>query len=233
VKPVPKLPPLDFRRKRLIIYDLDGTLVDTRADIADAANHMRISHGLIPIDDEKIWKFVGKGLFHLIQQCLATEDPKAIRRGAKIYRAYYTQHMLDKSKLYAGVRECLELFKGIKQAVITNKPNPYAETILKELYVYRYLSRLVAGEKEFPFKPDPASTLALMEAAKVTPAETLWVGDSDVDIETAQAAGVHVIALSHGFVSKEKLKAAKPDRLYKDFRALINAAKLDLFGGTP
>ena len=141
--------------------------------------------------------------------------------------------MLDKSKLYAGVRECLELFKGIKQAVITNKPNPYAETILKELYVYRYLGRLVAGEKEFPFKPDPASTIALMESAKVSPQETLWVGDSDVDIQTARAAGVHVVVFSHGFVSREKLKAAGPDRLFKDFRALINAAKLDLFGGTP
>jgi phosphoglycolate phosphatase len=233
VKPVSLLPPLDFRRKRLIIYDLDGTLVDTREDIADAANHMRIAHGLIPLDDEKIWKFVGKGLFHLIQQCLATEDPKAIRRGSKIYRAHYTKHMLDKSKLYAGARECLELFKGIQQVVITNKPNPYAETILKELCVYRYLSRLVAGENEFPFKPEPASTLALMAAAKVTPNETLWVGDSDVDIETARNAGVHVAALTHGFVSKEKLKAAKPDRLFKDFRALINAAKQDLFGGMP
>jgi len=233
VKPVRAAPPLDFRRKRLIIYDLDGTLVDTREDIADAANHMRVAHGMIPIDDEKIWKFVGKGLFHLIQQCLQTEDPKAIRRGAKIYRTHYTKHMLDKSKLYPGVRECLDLFKGLNQAVITNKPNPYAETILKELYVYRYLSRLVAGEKEFPFKPDPASTLSLMESARVTPQETLWVGDSDVDIETARAAGVHVVVLSHGFVSKEKLKAAKPDRLFKDFRALINAAKQDMFGGNP
>jgi len=233
VKPARALAPLDFKRKRLLIYDLDGTLVDTRADIADAANYMRVQHGLIPLDDEKIWKFVGKGLFHLIQQCLATEDPKAIRRGAKIYRNYYTKHMLDKSKLYAGARECLELFKGLRQTVITNKPNPYAETILKELYAYRYLSRLVAGDHEFPFKPDPASTLALMESAKVTAQETLWIGDSDVDIETARAAGVHVIVLSHGFVSKEKLKAAKPDRLFKDFRALINAAKLDLFGGTP
>jgi phosphoglycolate phosphatase len=232
VKPARRTPPLDFRRKRLIIYDLDGTLVDTREDIADAANHMRVAHSLVPLDNEKIWKFVGQGLFHLIQQCLATEDPKAIRRGSKIYRSYYTKHMLDKSKLYLGVRECLELFKGIHQVVITNKPNPYAETILKELYVFRYLSRLVAGENEFPFKPDPASTEALMKAANVTPQETLWVGDSDVDIETARAAGVHVVALTHGFVSKEKLKAAKPDRLFKDFRALINAAKQDMFGGT-
>lgn len=232
-RPARTPPPLEFRRKRLIIYDLDGTLVDTREDIADAANHMRITHGMIPIDDEKIWGFVGKGLFHLVQQCLETEDPKAIRRGAKIYRSYYTKHMLDKSKLYLGVRECLELFKGHKQAVITNKPNPYAETILKELYVYRYLSWLIAGENEFPFKPDPESTLALIKWAKVTPEETLWIGDSDVDIQTARAAGVHVVVLTHGFVSKEKLKAAKPDRLFNDFRALINVAKQDLFGGAP
>lgn len=228
-----RLPPvLNFSRKRLIIYDLDGTLVDTRQDIAAAANHMRTVYGLAPLDDEEIWTFVGKGLFYLIQQCLSTEDPKMIRRGAKIYRTYYAQHMLDKSKLYAGARECLELFKGLKQMVITNKPNPYAETILKELCAYRYLNRLVAGDHEFPFKPDPASTEAMMKLAKVTPQETLWIGDSDVDIETAQASGVHIAALSHGFVSKDKLKAAKPDRLFKDFRALINAAKQDLFGGT-
>ena len=223
--------PLDIKRKRLIIFDLDGTLVDTRQDIADAANHMRVLSGKIPIMEERIWKFVGNGLFYLIQHCLETDDPKLIRKGAKLYRAYYKKHMLDKSRLYVGARECLEILKGVHQAVITNKPNPYAETILKEFYIYRYFFKVVAGDRVYPFKPDPASTLALMEAAKVTPDQTLWIGDSDVDIETARAAGVHVIALAHGFVSKEKLKAAKPDRLYKDYRALINAVKQDLFGG--
>lgn len=223
--------PLDFRRKRLIIYDLDGTLVDTRRDIVDGANHMRVSLGMYPIVDERIWGCVGKGLFHFVQHCLETEDAKRIRAGAKIYRQYYAKHMLDKSDLYPGAREFLELFRGERQAVITNKPNPYTTTMLRELFVSRYFFKIVAGDTEFPHKPDPASTLALIKEAKVHPAETLWVGDSEVDIETARAAGVHVIVLCHGFVNKEKLKAAKPDALFKDFRALVIETKKALFGG--
>lgn len=223
--------PLDFRRKRLIIYDLDGTLIDTRRDIADAANHMRVKMGLYPIVEERIWGYVGKGLVHLVQSCLETEDVKKIRAGAKVYRRYYAQHLLDKSDLYPGGREFLELFRGERQAMITNKPNPYAETMLKALFVYRYFFKVVAGDKEYPYKPDPASTLAVMKAADVQPEETLWVGDSTVDIETARAAGVHVAIVAHGFTDREKLKAAAPDKLYKDFQSLLNDARKALFGG--
>ena len=221
---------MDLKRKRLILYDLDGTLVDTRRDIADSANHVRVMNGLKRLDDEEIWPWVGQGLTHLIRRCLATEDHKLIAQGAKTYRSYYKKHMLDKSALYPGAREFLELFRGKNQAVITNKPNPFAVKLLQELFISRYFFRVIAGDSEFPHKPDTASTLALMKLAKVSANEVLWVGDSPVDIQTARTAGVDVVVLSHGFVERAKLKAAKPDGLFKDFRELVNFAKKELFG---
>ena len=222
---------MNLKLKRLFIYDLDGTLIDTRRDIADAANHVRVSQGMTRLEDEKIWKFVGKGLFHLVQQCLQTNDSEVIRTAAKIYRKFYAEHMLDKSELYPGVRKFLELFRGRRQAVITNKPNPFTETLLKELAVDRYFFRVIAGDSEFAHKPAPESTRALMKQAGVRPSEVLWVGDSAVDIETARAAGVEIAVLSQGFADKAKLKAAKPDCLFKNFPEFVKFARKDLFGG--
>jgi len=121
--------------KSLIIYDLDGTLVDTREDIARAANHMLEQMGRRRMATEEVCRQVGRGLFALIQGCLETEDPEALSKGAKIYRDYYARHMLDSSRLYPGALEILDYFKDRKQAVITNKPNPFSYELLKALFV--------------------------------------------------------------------------------------------------
>ncbi len=216
---------MDLSQKKLIIYDLDGTLVDTRRDIAKAANHMRVSFGKPPLEDEEVWPFVGRGLFHLVAECLETEDSALIRRGAKVYRQYYAKHLMDYAALYPGAREFLDMLKGSRQAVITNKPDPFSTELLKQLWVYRYFFKIVAGNSGYPEKPDPASTLALIKNARVDKDEVLWVGDSVVDIETARGAGVEVVVLTHGFVKAAKLKAAKPDGLFKNFRELVNFAR--------
>ena len=215
---------IDLKHKKLLIYDLDGTLVDTRQDIARSANHMRVSFGLPYLESEVIWGYVGKGLLHLVAECLQTEDPKDIRRGAQIYREYYAKHMLDATTLYPGVREFLDTMKGARQAVITNKPEPFGSDLLHELLIYRYFFKVIGGNSGYHEKPDPSSTLDLMKMAKADKDEVLWIGDSGVDIETARAAGVDVIVLTHGFVKANKLKAAKPDAIFKNFRDLLQFA---------
>ena len=211
--------------KRLIIYDLDGTLVDTREDIACAANHMRAQMGKPPLRVEEVSRFVGRGVYALIQGCLETDDAKAIEKGTKIYRDHYGRHMLDSSRLYPGAREVLDYFKTRAQAVITNKPNPFSFELLKALGVADYFFEIIPGNSEHPKKPDPGAIFHLMKTQKVTLPETLFIGDSLVDIETGRNAGVETAALTHGFGTPDELQSAAPDRLFKDFRELLEEAK--------
>lgn len=207
--------------KRLIIYDLDGTLVDTREDIARAANHMLTAFNVPCLDRPTIESFVGKGLHHLIKSCLKTEDAKQIEKGSRVYREYYAKHMLDHTALYPGAREVLEYFKERLQAVITNKPNPYSRQILEALGVAGYFVEIVAGDTDYPKKPDPTAVLSIMKREKVEADETLFVGDSLIDIETGRNAGIETIVISHGFESEEALQSANPAGLVSGFRELL------------
>lgn len=211
--------------KRLILYDLDGTLVDTREDIARAANHMRSEMGMDPLPREAICRFVGLGLRQLMQGCLETEDPGRIEQGTKLYRAHYTQHLLDHAVLYPSVREVLDHFRGRTQAVVTNKPNPYSREILEALGVAGYFMEILAGDSEYPKKPDPAGILAVMARAVAIPAQTLWVGDSPIDVQTGARAGIQTVGVAHGFSPREELAASGPDELVEDFSQLLELAR--------
>jgi len=210
---------------KLIVYDLDGTLVDTRRDIAEAANEMRARMGLPPMPEKEICGYVGLGLQRLVEGCLNTTDPAKVEEGTRIYRAFYTEHLLDHTALYPGVTEVLEHFRFRRQAVITNKPDPYSRRILEALGVAGYFTEIVAGNSGYPKKPDPASLLDLMQKEEAAPAGTLFVGDSPVDVETGAKAGVPTVALSQGFAEREELERARPDYLVAGFPELLALAK--------
>ena len=211
--------------KKLILYDLDGTLVDTRQDIINGVRYaLEVLKGPDLTDDE-IKDCVGTGLHALIKQVFRTEDEKLAERGSKLYREHYKKHMLDHTHLYAGAREFLEYFKDRKQAVITNKPNPFSTEILEALGVAHFFIAILAGDNGLPFKPDPAAIHHLMEETSVTEEEVLFVGDSPVDIQAARNAGVEVVTLSHGFASEATLREAKPDHIVHDFAGLLRLAQ--------
>ncbi len=212
-------------KKQLIIYDLDGTLVDTAKDIAQAANHMLRELNAKAVSRREISRYVGKGLHHLIKNCLKTEDQKQIEKGAKIYRQFYAEHLMDHSKLYPGALQFLDYFKSRKQAVMTNKPNPFSEDILKALGVSDYFTAIVAGDSQHPKKPDASALFWLMDQQKIEPAAALLVGDSPIDIETARNAGIEAAVLSHGFADEDEIKSARPDYRAADFEGLLRLAK--------
>ena len=211
--------------KKLILYDLDGTLVDTRRDIINSVRHALKTLGGPELTDDEIKDCVGTGLHALIKQAFRTEDEKLADRGSKLYREHYKKHMLDHTHLYAGAREFLEHFKDRKQAVITNKPNPYSSQILEALGVASYFIAILAGDNDLPFKPDPAAICHLMEETGVTVEEVLFVGDSPIDVQAARNAGVEVVTLSHGFASEATLREAKPDHIVRDFAELRRLAQ--------
>lgn len=210
---------------RLIIYDLDGTLADTKRDITDGANHMRRAFGKPPLSEEIVGRFVGQGVYALVGNCLETEDSRQIEKGIKIYREYYGRHMLDHTRLYPGALEALNYFRERKQAVMTNKPNPFSREILVALGVGDFFCEIVAGDSQFPKKPDPEALFFLMERERSAPNETLFIGDSAIDIETGRRAGIQVAVVSHGFGTQDELQSARPDVLAKDFPALLKMAQ--------
>ncbi|HOW58165.1 MAG TPA: HAD-IA family hydrolase [Candidatus Omnitrophota bacterium] len=210
--------------KKLILYDLDGTLVDTRRDIINSVRYALQTLNGPQLTDDEIKDCVGTGLHALIKKVFRTEDEKLADKGSKTYREHYKLHMLDHTQLYPGAKEFLEYFKNRKQAVITNKPNPYSSQILEALGVAHYFIAILAGDNGLPFKPDPAAIHHLMDETGATETETLFVGDSQIDIEAARNAGVEIVTLSHGFVSEPVLREAKPDYLVSDFSELLRLA---------
>ncbi len=199
--------------------------MDTRRDIAEAANHMLGRMKMEPLPQERIIRNVGQGLRHLVAGALQTEDAGRVEEGMKIYRVYYAQHLLDHSRLYPGALDLLEHFRDRKQAVITNKPNPYSREILTGLGVAGYFLEIVAGDSEYPKKPDPRALVSLMEKNRIAAEETLFIGDSAVDVETGRSAKVLTVVIRHGFSDEAEIQAAVPDVVIDDFKQLIQLAQ--------
>jgi len=213
-------------QKRLVIYDLDGTLVDTGEDIAQAANYMLQEMAVPPLSLEKVRQLVGKGLHDLVQRCLQTTDEAAIARGLQLFGDYYGHHLVDHSRLYPGVKETLEYFQARSQAVVTNKPQPFAGDLLIQLDIAGYFREIVAVGGGYPKKPDPTAIRSLMGREGIRDQETLFIGDSLIDIETGRNAGVLTVIVTHGFADYHEVVAAQPDALVGNFHELLTLAKV-------
>ncbi len=208
-------------RRQLIIYDLDGTLVDTREDITRAVNETLRQLQHPPLPQEAIIRHVGLGVRHLLRECVAIDDPVVIERAAKIYRAYYAEHLADHSRLCPSAAEALDGFANRRQAVLTNKPQDHSERLLDLLGISARFIAILGGEAGYPSKPDPAGLRALLQRESLEPDAALLIGDSPVDIETGRRAGVFTAVVRNGFTPVEELRAAAPDALVDDLRGVV------------
>ena len=206
--------------KRLILYDLDGTLVDTLGDLTAAVHVMLARLGAPPAPASEIRRHVGRGATELVRRCLGTEEPGRVQEGLAMLLTSYEEHLTDSSCLYPGTRELLAWFGGRRQAVITNKPDPHARRLLEALGIAGFFEDIVAGNGRYPKKPDPAAVLGLMGEAGARPAETLMIGDSPIDVDTGRRAGVSTVGVLHGFCDEAELLEAAPDVLVKGFPEL-------------
>ena len=199
---------------KLIAFDLDGTVADTLADLAASVNAALTMHGLPTYAKDEYRRFVGNGVDNLIRTVLADAYEPALAEQVKAdFGAYYAGHSMDYTTDYPGVAELLARLSagGVMTAVISNKPDAFVPTILHALYPdhrFTYLSGQRAGVAR---KPAPDALLLLMERLSVLPEETLYVGDSDVDVAFAHAAGVKVCGVSWGFRGRDELRAAGAD----------------------
>ena len=213
---------------RLLVLDLDGTLVDSSRDIAAAldAALQRLVPGTAPIPLERVLDFVGEGARLLIERSLEHASlALPVDEVLAVYLDCYRERLLDTTRLYPGMAEALAALgpAGPALAVLTNKPGDLSRTILEGLGVADRFARILGAGDVPARKPDPAGLLALLEELGIPAAEAWMVGDSATDVHTGRAAGVRVAGVAWGF-HPAGLRAAGPDRILDDPLGLVRLA---------
>jgi phosphoglycolate phosphatase len=209
-----------WEQVRLLVFDLDGTLVDSKRDLALSVNAMRKEMGLAPLALELVSSYVGHGVTLLVRRSLGSQaTDENVEKGLAFFLDYYRQHMLDNTTPYPGVSEALEKLKGRKMAVLTNKPVNFSREMISRLGFAPYFSYVYGGNSFPQKKPDPAGLHKLMEDLQVSARETVMVGDSDTDILTGKNAGVLTCGVTYGF-GAQTLENVSPDLIIDDMREL-------------
>ena len=218
--------PLPVNSLRLLVFDLDGTLIDSRQDLCNSVNATLERFGMKHLPDETIASFIGDGASMLIRRALAVPgemlpgidpaDDAFFDEAFRYFLTWYRAHKLDYTYVYPGVMESLEALRILpngsprKMAVLTNKPVGPARAICEALGLSPYFFGVYGGDSFPTKKPDPLGLATLMAEAGATPEETVLVGDSDVDVRTARNAGAWVLGCSFG-LAPDSLEEAVPD----------------------
>lgn len=203
---------------KLVIFDLDGTLIDSRLDLVHSVN-AALRHIHRPeLPDDVIASYVGDGAPVLIQRALGSEaaDEALVRKGLEFFLSYYREHKLDHTMVYPGIQEALISIQASanglprKLAVLSNKPVNPSRAIVESLGLGRYFTHVYGGNSFATKKPDPEGALQLVGEAGVQPQQTAIVGDSHVDIRTGRNAGLWTVGAKYGF-APHTLEVETPD----------------------
>jgi len=200
----------------LLIFDLDGTLIDSRLDLAHAVNAARAHMGIPPLENDLVCSYVGNGAPLLMRRALGEQASEAeVERALEFFLQYYRVHALDCTTLYPGVRQSLDRLRaaGKRMAVLSNKPVEVSRAILGGLRVDADFFRVYGGDSFAFKKPHPIGVETLIREAGVARERTMMVGDSSVDIHTARNAGVKSCGLTYG-LKPETLSDPPPDLLF-------------------
>ncbi|MDD5924197.1 MAG: HAD family hydrolase [Clostridia bacterium] len=192
---------------KLCIFDLDGTIADTIEDLADATNYALSNHGMLTHDVEKYKYFVGNGIPKLIERASLSDDDKLNAMLLDDFKKYYNTHLTDKTKAYTGMSEVLHklIDRGTQCAVMSNKADEFVGIILHKLYPDVKFLWYSGKRDDYPPKPDSTLLLKLINESGYDVKDCLYVGDSNVDIQTAKNAGIKSCGVLWGFRTKEEL----------------------------
>ncbi len=200
----------------MVIFDLDGTLVDSRVDLANSINAMLRNGGHAELPNEVIAGYIGDGAPMLVRRALGDpDDPAVVTAALEFFIRYYREHKLDNTYVYAGIMEALAAIQstpGRTMAVLSNKPVNPSRDIVKALGMGPFFFQVYGGNSFHTKKPDPAGVEALLAEAGMKPEETMLVGDSDIDVITARNAGIYSCGVAYGF-APHTFAAAPPDVL--------------------
>lgn len=210
---------------KAVIFDLDGTLINSVYDLADAVNYALGKHSYPLRKTEEFYYFVGDGALKMIERALPKENAST-QLALKLredFIEYYKDHSRDKTVLYDGIRQTLDDLKsmGIKLAVVTNKPDSQTQIIINH-FLKDYFAQVHGNTDNIKTKPDPELTLSVMSKMNVKPDECIFIGDSGVDMQTGINSGALPVGVLWGFRTKEELEEngakyiiSKPDELLK------------------
>lgn len=200
---------------RVLIFDLDGTLIDSKQDLIRSVNAMLVETGREPLHEDTVSSYIGHGAPRLVARALgngATEQE--CESALKFFLAHYNEHKLDSTRAYPGVPEALEELRDFPMAVLTNKPVRVSRKILEGLGLAKYFRAAYGGNSFETKKPDPLGAKKILEELSAAPAEALLVGDSEVDVQTARNAGTLAAAVNYGFGTHDR--ATYPADIYLD-----------------
>lgn len=212
--------------KPVLIFDLDGTLVDSKRDLSASVNHVRNRFDLPLLSEEAIAGFIGDGALMMIRRTLGAKATESnVQEGLQLFLSYYRAHMLDKTDLYPGVRATLDRLKDCRLAVLTNKPVHFSCAMLDGLGIYHHFEAIYGGNSFDHKKPDPVGIYRILSDTKGWREKTWMIGDSSVDVLTGRNAGVTTCGVTYGYATKSFLEHP-PDYLIDNFpelEALVHA----------
>lgn len=192
---------------RAVLFDMDGTVLNTLGDLAAAMNYSLRHFNMPEREEQELKTFLGKGPAHFVRCSVAEgSSPEVCRQVQDFYEEYYDSHCQIKTAPYPGILELMARLKGrgVKLAVISNKQEP-AVKLLAQRHFPGLLELAVGTGPSIPCKPDPSAVLSAMERMGVSAKESLYVGDMDVDLNTAKNAGIDCVGVAWGFMGREKL----------------------------
>ena len=186
------------------LFDLDGTLVDSRDDIAASANAARRAVGLVDRPAEEIWPFIGEGAQRLVERALGPENADRVEAAIAAWRAHYEAHMLDRTRVFAGIPDALSRLKG-SRAVVTNKPGASARRLVETLGLSLLCPVVIGGGDTPARKPDPLPVRTALD--RLGPVDgAVFIGDSGVDAQTARAAGLPFVGVLWGLRTRAEME---------------------------
>lgn len=221
---------------KCLLFDLDGTLVDSRADLANSVNWMLAELGRDPLSSCKVVNFVGEGARLLVERSLAASfgmppQPDEVDSALNIFRRHYREHLLDYTRVYPEVEETLALLSHVPKAIVTNKPYEFTVALLEGLGMLSQFEVVLGGDSLPERKPSPLMLLEAAHICGVNPANCLMVGDTKFDVAAGRAAGMKTCGYIPGFRGRTELAEAGADFLIERFSelcVLVECAKMQV-----
>jgi len=210
-----------------MLFDLDGTLIDSREDLARSINLMLADLSRPALDQSQISSFVGDGVWVLVYRSLKASEPNGEppddvlhKQGIELMRHHYTEQMLVSTHLFPNVAETLEQFNGKQIGLVTSKESDLAKMLLEHFGIARFFDCIVGGDQVAERKPDPKPVLRAMELLSAGPTDTVMIGDSENDVIAGKRAGTATCGVTYGFRTEAQILETKPDIVAHSFEDL-------------
>jgi phosphoglycolate phosphatase len=205
-----------------LLFDLDGTLVDSRRDLAISVQYLQKHYGARLSSEKEVAVFVGDGVVKLVQRALPELPRAGLEEAVTTFKKFYREHCLDHSRVYPGVRETLRYFRRKKMAVVTNKPVRVSGYMLEELGLHSYFAVLIGGDSLKNKKPHPEPILSALKTLGIRDAKrAVMVGDGPNDVRSGRAAGARTCGVKSNIGDYQKLTKSRPDFMIKDMKELM------------